>query len=127
MKDMVSKIHIPQYPNLLLTKETVNGLGNKSLSAEVKKEILESFNLLSSYGTNDDFIGKRVKKTHRKDIWEMKFKDRSKTEWRIFFKKISRNERPAKYGLLNMIRKTTQKLNKRDLDAAERIAKREGW
>ncbi|WP_125123557.1 type II toxin-antitoxin system RelE/ParE family toxin [Bacillus amyloliquefaciens] len=127
MKNMSHPIHIPEYPNLLLTKETFDGLGNKSLSEEAKKEILESFFLLSSYGTNIDLIGKRIKKTHRKGIWELKFKDKSKTEWRILFKKISRNEKPAKYGLLNMFRKTTQKLTKRDLDAAERIARREGW
>lgn len=123
----MAKIHIRQYPNLVFTGEVKKGLGNKSLSEQVKREILEQLHLLNDYGTNDDFLGKRIEITHRYKIWEMKFKDKSKTEWRILFKKISRNEQPAKYGLLNIIRKTTPKLTKRDLDTAEGIAKREGW
>lgn len=123
----MAKIHIPQYPNLVSTGEVVNGLGDKSISKQVKTEILESLHLLNDNGTNNNFLGKRIEKTHRYNIWEMKFKDKSNTEWRIFFKKISRKKKPAEYGLINMIRKTTPKLTKRDLDTAERIAKREGW
>jgi hypothetical protein len=123
----MAKIHIQQYPNLVLTVETEVGLGSKALSEEVRREMLETFYLLDRNGTNDDFLGKRIEKTHRYKIWEMKFKDKSSTEWRILFKKISHKKQPAQYGLINLFRKTTPKLTKRDLDTAERIAKREGW
>ncbi|MGD6969366.1 type II toxin-antitoxin system RelE/ParE family toxin [Rossellomorea vietnamensis] len=123
----MAKVHIRQYPNLVLTGEVKKALGNKSLSKSVRTEILETFTLLNNNGTNDDYLNKRIEKTHRYKIWEMKFKDKSNTEWRIFFKKISQNTNPAEYGLTNMIRKTTPKLTKRDLDTAVRIAKREGW
>lgn len=123
----MAKIHIRQYPNLVFTGEVKKGLGNKVLSEQVRKEILETLFLLDKNGTNNDYLSKRIEMTHRNKIWEMKFKDKSATEWRILFKKISRNTKPAQYALLNIIRKTTPKLIKRDLDAAEGIAKREGW
>lgn len=123
----MAKVHIQQYPNLVFTGEVKKGLAIQSLSEQVRREILETLFLLNKNGTNNDFLKKRIEKTHRDKIWEMKFKDKSKTEWRILFKKISRNTNPATYGILDMIRKTTPKLTKQDLDAAERIAKREGW
>jgi phage-related protein len=123
----MTTVHIRQYPNLVFTGEVKEALSDKSLSDGVKKEILEMLHLLNAHGNNNDYLGKRVEKTHRYKIWEMKFKDKSKTEWRIFFKKISKNVNPSQYGVIDMIRKTTPKLTKRDLDAAERIAKREGW
>lgn len=123
----MAKVHMIQYPNLVFTKVFTKGLKEHHLSEKVRREVMETFSLLNDYGTNNDFLGKRIEKTHRYKIWEMKFKDKSNTEWRIFFKKISQNENPAQYGVLNIIRKTTQKLTKRDLDTAEEIAKREGW
>lgn len=123
----MANFRILQYPNLAVTGEVQKGLNHKSLSKEVKTDILETLFLLNENGTNDDFLGKRIEKTHRYKIWEMKFKDKSNTEWRILFKKISKHKKPAEYGLINMFMKTTPKLTKRDLDTAERIAKREGW
>jgi phage-related protein len=123
----MAKVHIRQYPNLVFTGEVTKGFKNKSLSEQVKREMLETLHLLNDNGTNDEYLGKRIEMTHRSKIWEMKFKDKSSTEWRILFKKISRKKQPAEYGVINLFRKTTPKLTKRDLDTAEVIATREGW
>ncbi|MGG3272349.1 type II toxin-antitoxin system RelE/ParE family toxin [Priestia aryabhattai] len=121
-------VHILRYPNLVLTKETVKGLGDKSMSKGVKIEVHKFLDLLNEYGNNHNHLNKRTEKTYSKhDIWEMKFKDKSNTEWRILFKKISKKTKPAQYALLTMFKKKTKKLSKQDLDKAEQIAKREGW
>lgn len=123
----MAKVHIRQYPNLVFTGEVTKGLKKLPLSEQVRQDMRDALDRLNLYGTNDDFLGKRIEMTHRPKIWEMKFKDKSNTEWRILFKKISRKKQPAEYGLLTLFRKTTPKLTKRDLDTAEEIAKREGW
>ena len=123
----MSKVHIQQYPNLVFTGEVNDGLKSKSLSDKTKIKILETLHLLNDNGTNEDYLNKCIERTHREKIWEMKFKDKSKTEWRILFKKISHNTQPANYAVLTFFRKTTPKLTSRDLDTAERIARREGW
>lgn len=116
---------IVQYPNLVFVTAVLKMLNDPS--EEAKTRMLESFRLLNENGTNDKYLQERIEKTHRGKIWEMKFKDESKTEWRILFKKISRKTNPPQYALLHMFRKTTKAITKRDLDTAERVAKREGF
>ncbi|MGH0860449.1 type II toxin-antitoxin system RelE/ParE family toxin [Bacillus pacificus] len=116
---------IVQYPNLVFVTAVLRMLN--APSEEAKRKMLESFRLLNDNGTNDEYLQGRIEKTHRGDIWEMKFKDKSKTEWRILFKKISHKTNPPQYALLHMFRKTTKAITKRDLDTAERVAKREGF
>lgn len=121
----MGKKRITQYPNLVFV-EAVLAMINAP-SEEVKVKVRESLFLLNANGTNNDYLQGRIEMTHRDKIWEMKFKDKSKTEWRILFKKISHKTNPPQYALLHMFRKTTKPITKRDLDTAERVAKREGF
>ncbi|TCW44871.1 phage derived Gp49-like protein DUF891 [Bacillus thuringiensis] len=121
----MGKARITQYPNLVFVESVLEMLN--APSKEVKRKVSESLFLLNAHGTNNDYLQGRIEKTHRDRIWEMKFKDKSKTEWRILFKKISSKTNPPQYVLLHMFRKTTKPITKRDLDTAERVAKREGF
>lgn len=120
-------IHIQQYPNLELSEELIDALRSKNVPEKVRLKVLEAFLALNDHGTDKNYLKPDIEKTYRGKILEMKFKGPSKTEWRILFKRISKNENPPKYGLMNLFKKDTEKLRKQDLDAAERIAKREGW
>ena len=120
-------IRTPQYPKLELSEEFVKKLDHKEVPEKVRLKVLEALLALNTHGTNKEYLKPDVEKTHRKKILEMKFKGPAKTEWRILFQKITTDQRDANYGIMTFFLKKTQKLRKQDLDAAERIAEREGW
>lgn len=117
---------IKQFPNLYFSVETLEFLSSKKIDFG-KDDILHRLNYLNEFGANPNFLGKYLCKTSRTGVKELKGKGPSKTEWRFLFKKISKGESPAKYGVMIGFIKKDEKLKKKDLDTAERIAKREGW
>lgn len=115
---------IAQFPNLYFSVEAIEFLrGIKD--AALKKDILTALAYLDEFGANPNYLGKRLCQTSRTGVKELKGKGPSKTEWRFLFKKISKGVSPAKYGLMIGFIKKDKKLKKKDLDTAERIAKRE--
>lgn len=117
---------IKQFPNLYFSVEAFEFLIDKKTDFG-KNEVLDRLKYLNEFGANPSYLGKNLSKTNRTGIKELKGKGPSKTEWRFLFKKISNGVSPAQYGLMIGFIKKDQKLKKKDLDTAERIAKREGW
>lgn len=118
-----------QYPSLIFSKEAFEGPKKYKLSEKTRRNIFEALDWLNEYGTDPDFTGKKISNTGRNQLWELRIKGESKTEWRFLFKRIPNPENPEqpKYAIIHFFQKKTKAIEKRDFDAALRIAKREGW
>lgn len=117
---------IKQFPNLYFSVEALDFLRNTKCDS-LNNDMLLALSYLDEFGANPNYLNKRLCQTNRTGVKELKGKGPSKTEWRFLFKKISKGVTPAKYGLMIGFIKKDKKLKKKDLDTAERIAKREGY
>jgi phage-related protein len=123
----MSKHILQQYSNLVLANEAFKDALDLRLSKTVRQNILDALLWLNKYGTDREYMGKRIENMGRKKIWELKIKGDSKTEWRFLFKKVPTSTNPPTYALLNFFQKTDEQISDRDFNTAVRIAKREGW
>ncbi len=117
---------IKQFPNLYFSVEALDFLRNTKCDS-LKNDMLLALSYLDAFGADPNHLNKRLCQTNRTGVKELKGKGPSKTEWRFLFKKISKGVSPAKYGLMLGFIKKDEKLKKKDLDTAERIAKGEGY
>lgn len=115
---------IQQFPNLFFADEPLDEwTQNSEICEGAQRKILEAFHYLNAYGTNKSYLGKKIEKTKRDGIWELKIKGSSKREWRFLFKHIGGSE----YGIVHFFLKKDEAIKKQDMKTAARIAGREGW
>ncbi|AOZ94900.1 type II toxin-antitoxin system RelE/ParE family toxin [Paenibacillus crassostreae] len=116
---------IQQYPKIVLSNEAFNSaIQDYDVCSNTRRKIFEVIGLLNAHGTNKTYLGKKIENTKRSNLWELKIKGASKTEWRFLFKRISGSD---EYALLHFFLKKDEKIRDRDFATAERIAVREGW
>jgi len=119
----MAKHRIQQYPNLVFSDEALEGFQDPDVCPDAVHKMYEALGRLDAYGTDKQYLGKRIENTKRSGLWELKAKGRSKTEWRFLFKHISNSN----YALLYFFLKKDELIKERYFASAERIAKREGW
>ncbi|MBD8497891.1 type II toxin-antitoxin system RelE/ParE family toxin [Paenibacillus arenosi] len=121
---MMGNRQIQQFPNLVYSEEALDKwTRNPDICQNAQRKIVEAFTYLNAYGTDYNYLGKRITNTKRDGIWELKIKGKSKMEWRFLFKHVAGSE----YAILHFFLKKDEAIRKQDMDTAARIAAREGW
>lgn len=116
---------IPQFPNLVFSDESfTQAFVNNEMCGTARTKMFDLLAKINTYGTNTNVLGKHVEHTKRSSkLIELKFKGRSKTEWRFLFKHLG----DGQYAFIHFFLKKDKLIRERDFEAGERIAKREGW
>lgn len=113
------------YPNLLFSPQVFQDAllrNNLSMCNSAKQKMFEMISLINDYGTDKDYLGKKIEYVSRYDLWEVKWKGSSKTEWRFLIRHISNGQ----YAVLYCFLKKDEKIPNRIFELACRIADNEG-
>jgi len=114
-----------EYQNLLLSEEMWNTIHtDKTLTRNEKLmgKLASALDSLNDFGTDFAYHPRGNLESLGNGWWSLRIRHQ-KDYWRIMFRKAD----STKYGLVLMYLKKENKITKRNWDAAERIAKREGW
>ncbi|YBV93572.1 type II toxin-antitoxin system RelE/ParE family toxin (plasmid) [Bacillus sp. PK9-021] len=114
-----------EFPNLLLSKEVYDTLlTDKKLIRNEKlvRKVYSSLDTLNDFGTDMDFHPAGNIEPKGDGWWCLRIRHQ-KDYWRIMFRKAD----SEKYGLIVMFLKKENKISKKNWEAANRVARREGW
>lgn len=115
-------VKVKELDNLLLTEQVAQTLSKKSKGASDK--VLSTIRRLNEFGASHAFLGRKKLKNLKNGWWELRI-NYGNNEWRILFRKISKN--PTKYGLVYMFPKDTDAILTKDWKKARNLARSEDW
>ncbi|MEW4225817.1 type II toxin-antitoxin system RelE/ParE family toxin [Rossellomorea marisflavi] len=114
-----------EFPSLLLSEEvhaTIHMDTRIQRNPKLLRKIFRALGDLDNFGTDPDYHPKGNLENLGGGWWSLRIRYQ-KDYWRIMFRKATSN----KYGLSIMYLKKDNKIPKLKLNAANRVAKREGW
>jgi|SRR5690606_5031745 len=114
-----------EHPNLLFSEEVLDTIHTNSRiqhNPKLLRKIAVALDKLNDFGTDPDYHPRGNLENLGNGWWSLRIRFQN-DYWRIMFRKAS----STKYGLAIMYLKKENKISKQNWDAANRVAKREGW